>query len=102
MSEPAAGDFTVKADPVFMPAGFRVGRVAMPDSGKKQESMTGLQWRRRNWVLIQMFRGRWKYKGAQTLRECARAASRNAKPLGWPLGGYFVCGATRISPAVVA
>ena len=37
--EPAAGDFAIETDPMFMPAGFRVWRVAMPDSGKKQEGV---------------------------------------------------------------
>ena len=37
MLEPAARGFAVETDPMLVPAGFRVGRVAMPDSGKKQE-----------------------------------------------------------------
>ena len=32
--KPAAGDFAIEADPMFMPASLRVWRVAMPDSGK--------------------------------------------------------------------
>ena len=39
--QPAAGDFAVETDPMLMPAGFRVWRVAMPDSGKKQERVAG-------------------------------------------------------------
>ncbi|HEX3357858.1 MAG TPA: hypothetical protein VHS31_12880 [Tepidisphaeraceae bacterium] len=39
MPEPLAGGFTVKADPMFMPAAFRVGRVAVPNSREKQKSV---------------------------------------------------------------
>ena len=39
--KPTAGDFAIKADPVFVPAGFPVGRVAMPDFWKKKENMAG-------------------------------------------------------------
>jgi len=42
MPEPLAGGFTVKADPVFVPAAFRVGGVAMPDSGEKKKSVARL------------------------------------------------------------
>ncbi len=37
--EPFAGAFAVESNPVFVPSGLGVGRVAMPDSWKKQESM---------------------------------------------------------------
>ena len=32
--EPAAGNFAIETDPMFMPASFGVWRVAVPDSGK--------------------------------------------------------------------
>ena len=46
--KPAAGNFAIESNPVLVPAGFRVGGIAMPDSWKKQDRMSRLE--NRGWT----------------------------------------------------
>jgi len=38
---PAPGRLTVEANPVLMPAGIRIGRVAMPHAGEQEKRAAG-------------------------------------------------------------